>query len=151
MCHNSLLRRLANQGDFREMGTIDGLSRTKYLRGRGDKNYNSEARLRRGPRRGPDHPLPTSYWGIVQWQDSGLWRRRWRFDPSSPSQPPAVKLGTPGKAPGVFHFFNLRTIRRAIRRNHPGVRPPDPAAGRLMMKNRSIPHEETEFLQSGHL
>ena len=111
------------------MRTIDGLRRTKYLRGRGGNHYNFN---RWG--RNPAHPLPASCWGIVQWQDSGLWRRRWRFDPSSPSQPPTVKSGTPGKAPGVFHFFNLRTIRRAIRQNHPGVRPPAPASGWLMMK-----------------
>ena len=90
--------------------------------------------------------LPAPNWGIVQWQDSGLWRRRWRFDPSSPSQSPPVKSATPGKSPGVFHFFNHRTMRRAIRQIIQGFAPltPPPAGNmKLQSKNYKYPcHSE---------
>ena len=68
---NKPLRRMAGPGGYRNNSLIAaGGQKTKYLRGWENNHYNFSRWDRK-----PAKPLPASYWGIVQWQDSGLWRR----------------------------------------------------------------------------
>ena len=61
----------AGAGGYKNSSLLASVGqKTKYLRGRGNNHYNFLSWNRK-----PGHPLPASYWGIVQWQDSGLWRR----------------------------------------------------------------------------